>query len=63
MNWLIYFIVLTGEGVAGGKPLERSDWPRQTGMVSCIYEIMFTLSDVQNRSKSCCNFNRKKHTF
>jgi hypothetical protein len=33
MNWLIYFIVLTGEAVAGGKPLERSDWPRQTGMV------------------------------
>jgi len=31
MNWLTYHVVLTGEGVGAGKPLERSDWPRRTG--------------------------------
>jgi hypothetical protein len=32
INGLTYFVVSTGEGVAG-KPLERSDWPRRTGML------------------------------
>lgn len=39
MIWLIYFIVLTGEAVAGGKPLDRSDWPRQTGMVHVVMKL------------------------
>jgi hypothetical protein len=32
---LTYFVVLTGEGLVAGKPLERSDWSRRTGKL-CV---------------------------
>lgn len=40
--YLQTYSVLTGEGVVAGKPLERSDWPRRTGMFLVLWKWFST---------------------
>jgi hypothetical protein len=60
--YLQTYFVLTGEGVVAGKPLERSDWPRRTGM-SRVTEVVFNLNQGYNRGTACCNLSKKKLLF
>jgi hypothetical protein len=40
--YLQTYFVLAGEGVVAGKPLERSDWPRRTGMFHVVWNWFST---------------------